>query len=169
MNAQIRNKEILSLRTFLAGVHKKHQYINWGGCCVFAGILGKHLAAVGKVRVRVINSMWDGERNLDEVRKKVRKNECAEWNRHGVGFSHVVIEFAYKRRYYIIDSEGIRVLTNNLDSRYVEGALTVEEARELGSTPRGWNSIFNRDEIPAIRGKVQRYFKKFVQDGELTS
>ena len=169
MNAEIRNKEILSLKTFLAGIHEKHEYINWGGCCVFAGILGKHLAEVGKVRVRVINSVYGSSSNIDQVRKKIRKNESTEWNRHGIGFNHVVVEFAYKRRKYAMDSEGIRVLTPDLDKRYVEGALTVKEAQELGSTQRGWNPMFDRGEIPAIRSKVQRYFKKFIQDGKLTS
>ena len=166
------NREIDCLKVFLADLNKEHPSINWGGCCVFAGIIGRHLKKLGDVKVRVVQMPFRAGRNsnIDEVREKLSSNsDIMDWYAAGVEFFHVLIEFSHRKKIYYIDSEGIRT---SIQATLLEGALTIAEARFLGAKKRGWNPTFKRTEIPIIRKKVNEYFKErseYIKKNSLTS
>jgi hypothetical protein len=154
------DKALASLDTFLKReIYRNHQDINAGGCCMFAALLARYLNKVGKARIRV--SDWSTDDNaILKARKNVRRNTVHDWNDHGVGFNHVAIEFEYKGDKFHIDAQGI---TGTRRFEFLKGELLLKEATELGDCSKGWNRFFNRREIPAIKRRVQNYFKKHLK------
>lgn len=137
-----------------------HPDINYGGCCVFAAALAPYLAKVGKVRIRVESDSYDGPpTSITKARKNISDNHVYEWNEEGVNFWHVAIEFVYKDKTYHVDARGVH---HHRRFNFVDGALTLKEAAELASTGEGWNSDFNRREIPTIKTRLERYFRKHL-------
>ena len=106
MTAKQSSFKIAELEKFAKKVIKKYPYINSGGCCVFAALIGKYLEKhVTAVRVRVRNAwMREGSRNLDTIRNKITENTLRQWNRNGVDFTHVMVEFDYRGRTYLYDA-----------------------------------------------------------------
>jgi hypothetical protein len=140
-------------------IRRNHQDINAGGCCVFAAILAKQLNKVGEARIRITD--WATEEDaIIKARPKVKRNTLVEWNRHGVHFNHVAIEFKYKGKTYHIDASGV-VAPPRFD--FLKGELLLKEATELGDCKKGWNRFFDRKEIPTIKRRVQRFFKKHLK------
>jgi hypothetical protein len=159
-------KALRSLDDFLRiDISRNHHEINAGGCCMFAGLLASYLEKVGgaKTRVRVVDWYTD-EDAIKKARPKVKRNTPAEWNEHGVHFNHVAVEFIYKGNVYHIDARGITTEKRRRFT-FLKDGLTVKEATELGSTQRGWNRCFDRREIPAIKRRVAKYFRKHLKKG----
>lgn len=156
---------IRSLNAFARRMHKKYPTMNYGGCCVFAAMVTKHLQQVFPTAVAV--GGYGDEPPIDEVRNNVRKNTPFEWNMRGVYFCHVVAEIEIKGKKYFFDTKGVRKASDHVGASggwpLIEGRLTQEEAEELGNTKSGWNSSFNRKQIPKIQKDVNKYFEKFVK------
>jgi len=67
--------------------------LNYGGCAVYAALVGRELQRLG-VPVGVVVNGYGGA-NLDEVRLKVTDvGDKGQWNDNGVYFNHVGLEYA---------------------------------------------------------------------------
>jgi hypothetical protein len=150
-------------------VMEKYGDVNWGGCCVFAALVGKRLEKIAPVKIRVGNSHYVGNSdaiNLDEVRNNIRSNVPSAWNQYDVHFAHVIIEFVWRKKTYHYDSCGVTVEdAHTVMGNYpiLKGSLTVKEAAELSSTQRGWNHMFDRGNIPDIERMINEAFDKIDQ------
>jgi hypothetical protein len=135
-------------------------HINAGGCCVYAAAIATHLQHVCK-KVRVLVGDNDTWRNsIPKVRNQVAANTPSEWNNNGIQFGHVIVEFEYRGRVYHYDSNGVTKKadrTATLGYKLLKGALTIQEATELGNCARGWNYHFLRNDIPRLHNMIDEH------------
>lgn len=159
----IPHKELLArLRRLKRAANANVSSINYGGCGVMASIVGAELLKLGltEVEVATIGSAWpDSDVGMPacKVRDNVRNAaNTDEWDENGLDRGHMAVRFrAPNGRVYSWDSdEGITPPTKvgrwRAAGKLGEG-LTVAEAKLLASSAAGWNSTFNRRQIPLLR------------------
>ena len=141
-------------------------YINHGGCCVYARAVAEALLQY-RIKAKGIVAAYDAKtwdlkhRALGNARRKVEKNTTYEWNRHGVCFAHVGLEFTYRGKVWHYDTHGCHPKTTKLDGMLIyRGRLSLEEMKALTTGDQGWNSCFNKKRIPALRKMVQKALAK---------
>jgi len=143
-------------------VKQKYPYINNGGFCVYAAIVSTELRKKG-IDARGIVASWmaeDSSTTIDEARKHVKGNTVSAWNRNNIYFYHVGLEFEYKGKTRHYDTKGVKMAKAKFDEMDIyKGRLTHAELKALASRQDGWNSQFNRKDIPAIRKLVRSHFK----------
>lgn len=146
-----------------ARLEEKHETLNWGGCCVYAAMIGQKLQELG-VTCSVIVAGYGEGTNVEHVRANLSDAEAGSmqhWNRNGVYFGHVGVEFVIDGLVYHYDSSGTAKPGEHHGlRRQYAGRITVEDAAKLAATGRGWNPSFDRDQIPEIRKAVNRAFGK---------
>ncbi len=143
-------------------VMQKYPLINYGGCCVYASMVSIELRKKGIAARGIVSSYYAEtcDTTIDEARKKVRENNVFEWNSNGINFFHVGLEFDYKGKTRHYDSTGVCVAKKKLDKMPIyAGRLTHAELKALASKQDGWNSRFDRKNIPALRKLVRSYFE----------
>lgn len=141
--------------------------VNYGGCCVYAALVGRELEKLGIPARGVVCSYGPG--NVDEARNNVKSVEDTRaWNRAGIYFNHVGLEAKIGGRYYLIDTDRMNPAGEKRLGRgrnpICEGRLSVDELEKLAGIGHdnetefkdGWNSRFDRDYIPAMREVVSR-------------
>lgn len=158
------------LRKLSAALKAHGMYdINWGGCGVMAGIVGEILELLG-VPVEVVTSS-DYGCSPAEARQRLYWNIEAEnggrwdnsaWDSEGVSRSHLAVRFMLGGDLYTWDSDGLIKSDKYFGRRgcgepshvadypFGEG-MTVAECVHISSVPQGWNSTFNRRQIPQMR------------------
>ena len=139
-------------------------YLNYGGCAVYAALVGRELQRLG-VPVGVVVNGYGGA-NLDEVRLKVTDvGDKGQWNDNGVYFNHVGLEYAINGHAYHCDSEYLsRARHHPQLNRLYPGRLAVDEAEALADDPIGWNRCFDRRLIPEIKEAVEEAFAPLTED-----
>jgi len=139
--------------------------INWGGCAVVAAILAYYLKPlVDEVKIRSYGG-WSGSGDVDAARQKIQSNTVREWNQQNIYFSHVWVEFKMKGHWYAIDAEGLHSRKEmwRLWGKPNPGAFSLSEMRELAKVKTGWNSSFNREQIPKMKRMVAKQFKAIAE------
>ena len=144
--------------------------INKGGCGVLAGIVGEILEQQG-IPVEVVTHA-DGDAGWGVPPKEARERLLAEywggawtandWDCNGLSRTHLAVRFWLGGKLYTWDSDGL-LCSDKFFGRYECGepthvadypfgeGMTVQECIEISSTPDGWNSRFDRSQIPLIR------------------
>jgi hypothetical protein len=140
-------------------VNRRFPYVNNGGCCVFAAIVGQILVQKG-IPVKGIVAAWraslDDTKPIYEIRKRVQSNLVEDWERHGLCFSHVGLEFKHDGQKWHYHSKGAQKAGKEFDNMPVfRGRLTVDEMAELAGTDNGWNPTFDRNEIPRMYSVIK--------------
>ena len=169
-------KRLLAMLNKLGKDAEKHiECLNSGGCAVFAAHVGYHLkyrAGLTDVVLRVGHSYADDEEDIvpiEEARNNVHPNANAdEWHAAGLSFGHVIVEFTTGKtkpvgRHY--DSGGVTSkfnVTNNFGYVLHPGSMTVEEGLQIASEQSGWNSMFNREQIPMLINIIDKHFAAYV-------
>ena len=153
---------IANLNSLGMDVNAKYRSINYGGCAVYAAIVGKELQALG-VEVKVlVGGGWSSNPavSVDEARKNVKKiGRKTDWHENNISFGHVGLEFFWKRRKYHYDSNGAHKPQKTLDGSTIhKGRMTLEECTAIAAEPQGWNTSFNRRQIPALRRMIKAHF-----------
>lgn len=153
---------------------KNIEYLNSGGCAVFAAHVGYHLkyrAGLTDVVLRVGHSYADDEDDLipiDEARNHLHPNaNASEWNAAGLSFGHVILEFKTgktKPARWHYDSSGVTSVsnvTNNFGFLLHPGEMTVEEGLAIAADHAGWNTLFDRRQIPALIRIIDKHFSDY--------
>jgi hypothetical protein len=142
-------------------------HIDWGGCCVMAGILGEKVKQHTLVRIAVKESMLATNTNnrcnpLHEARINTGNYKVSDWHKYGVTFGHVWLEFMHEGKWYGVDaSDGV---WEDENTGKFPDYLSVKEAQALGADAEGWNTSFNRNNIPGLQAIVDRHFDKFSME-----
>lgn len=138
--------------------------LNYGGCCVFAVIVGEELRRLSiEPRIVVKGGFYIAPPSieLDEVRPVITNVEDAiEWNRNGVEFGHVGLRFQLDNGItYLYDSTGPAKEGDHMQlySLY-RGTLSLEDGKLLAGNWHNWNRMFDRDCVPTIRKVVRHVF-----------
>ena len=158
------------LRKLSAALKAHGMYdINSGGCGVMAGIVGEILELLG-VPVEVVTashlgcspakareSLYWGIEDENDVRW-----DASAWDSAGVNRTHLAVRFMLGRDMYTWDSDGLIKSDKYFGRRdcgepqhvadypFGEG-MTVAECAHISSVPQGWNSMFDRSQIPQMR------------------
>jgi len=141
-------------------IKRWYPYINNGGCCVYASIVGSELQRRG-IDTRIIVGAWNGNEKIDinEARSNLQRPErMEEWNENNVFFNHVGVEIKFKGAIYHHDANGVTKKKKSLDNfRIYQGRLSVAEAKALAANPEGWNDSFDRRSIPKLKQHISKY------------
>ena len=142
--------------------------INWGGCGVMAGIVGEILELLG-IPVEVVTHVpcyWST--TPKEARERLQAEywgdtwTAHDWDNNGLYRAHLAVRFVLGGKLYTWDSDGLLCSdkffgrlscgdpSHVADYPFGEG-LTVQECIEISSTAEGWNSRFDRSQIPLMR------------------
>jgi len=140
-------------------VSKKIDYINSGGCCVFAACIGEELKLRGIETSIIVAASWGIEANINQAREKVAvPNRKQEWNNAGINFHHVGVEYIIDHDSFHYDSNGSHHADGMLgDWMLYDGRMSVEDAAGLANEEEGWNTCFNRGDIPTLRRFIRTF------------
>lgn len=121
-------------------------YLNYGGCCVFAAIVGERLEKLGYI----VEGKSYGD--FDDVEQAF--NEVKEGDYHS--FFHVFLHVIVDGRRYVFDSDTCRLASSqfaapNAFQSAAHGSLTVAQLKELAGKRSLWNSDFPRHTVPKLR------------------
>lgn len=154
-------------------MNRFHPYINSGGCCVYASILGEELLKRG-IDARIIvgasgaNHLIQhiGKAScLNEVRDRIGPTALQEnWQENGVHFNHVGLEFKSPDdgEWYHCDSDNVAPQDWCLGTWEIyKGWLSVEDGKILAAFPDGWNTAFDRKTIPLVKQMIRRAMKRY--------
>lgn len=161
------------LRLLQCKVTNDHPNLNYGGCGIFAYLVGEKLQALG-LEVDIVTPLYGGSYGIPavEVRKNVSNvKNCEEWDNNGLSRNHLAIRFKTSSgQVYTYDSDtlfrGSGVFGDNLyktDRRFGSG-LTVEETKAICKRQKGWNRTFDRKQVPQLKSTINSFFP---QQGEL--
>ena len=162
----MRDTDVISLLKQLSDeLESNYSYLNGGGCCCIAAMVQKafykylphiptRIAVMGDRRSRG---------NIYKARAKIPPYEVhskLSWRLEGISFTHVMIEFKVKESWYAFDSAGVTECLEDWNG-YLrsEGYLLHDEATALADNPDGWNSMFNRDQLPMIQKRIENTFQ----------
>lgn len=147
------------LKTLGTRINRWYPKINFGGCCVYASLVGKELQKRG-LDVNIIVAAYDASENIDRARKFVNNNKMEEWNTHGIWFNHVGLEIRIGDEIYHHDTNQTKPEGLFLGEWEIyEGRLSVEEAENLASRAEGWNDSFDRRSIPRLRNHIEKFLE----------
>lgn len=142
--------------------------INSGGCGVVCSLL-MPLLQPHVDDLRVTSCGWGGDSDLDlsEVSPYVEHpGTTYDWNEQGVGFQHMWVEFDVDGETYAIDCEGI-CDSGDMCIRWgkpYSGSFTPDEVERLAAHSVGWNRVFDRDQIPAMREHLHEAFARIFNN-----
>lgn len=157
-------KLIRELNKLAKNINKDTHNVNCGGCCVVASEVAKFLHKLVPTRIVLLNSFWGGpNKDLNAIRNKVSDPlVMKEWYRNDIDFAHVIVEFDWRGKTYMFDSEGL-CTDGKWKLRAHQGELTLDEALAFAASEEGWNRRFNRDQIPIIKNHVETHFNQLLQ------
>lgn len=136
-------------------VEKRYPLINSGGCCIYAASLGAELARRGIPCSVFVAALSNAARTcslLDMRQQLSNPYDALVWQRNGVDFHHLGLEFEHSGQSYMCDTNRIQPTSDTFERFAVyQGRFTVDEADKLAGNASGWNEAFDRKHIPYIR------------------
>ena len=145
-------------------VDELFDFVNCGGCGCVANILAKQLRTVFPV-MRITSSGYLGEGNIDKVRNVLGNNlNKDEWDENGFYFAHVWVEVCVDDEWYALDSTGVTPVEYMYEEWGVpaEGSFTLEEIAALSGDADGWNSLFDRDQLPDMELMIKNQLSDLI-------
>jgi hypothetical protein len=139
---------------------------NYGGCGVIAAIVASELQSLG-IPAEVVTTTKYGDVPRKVMQRVLTKNKPitnSAVDSEGIERDHLGVRFKLGNLIRTWDSDGLNkgrllgYLNEPCNYKFGEG-LTVEEATMLANDKHGWNSMFNRRQIPKIRKIVKEAFK----------
>lgn len=158
-------KTLRHLRQLADAITSEIDSPNYGGCCVIASRVAERLLALG-VEAECITSrerLGEACNAPANVRHLIDDpSDMLEWEDNGVTFCHVAVRFRLNGRVYTWDSDtGPLARVTLFGHRYRAYAwglgMTADEARAVADRPDGWNSDFDRAQIPHIEALVAKF------------
>ncbi len=144
---------------------RKIKRINYGGCAVVAYAIATRIGIKTKVKVSGYNANYY-KTSLNKIEKTFKEKydiddpNLDDWDDRGVDFNHVFIEFKYEGKSYYWDSDGLTD-ANGWDcegEKVYNGDISMRTIRNLAGKSNGWNTRFNRNDIPKLFKIIDKYF-----------
>jgi hypothetical protein len=146
------------------------EYINHGGCGVVAAEVVRILADAGVPSDVIVTTYDRDDPSPAEVRTRLvakgfKRDVMHNWDMEGLHRGHLAVRFKLGHRVFHWDSEGVlsaaKGFTRGAFYRTVtyplgEGLLP-EEVQAMADTEQGWNSSFDRGDIPMIQELVHMH------------
>lgn len=160
-----------NIRAVINSLHRafgdrKFQWMNHGGCGVWAAIAAKELLKRG-IPVQIKVAGWRAEYTktpLNEIRPELRANTTRNWSIKGVGFGHVVLQLEIEGELYYVDSERIKLADGTVicggEIPVYEGDIDAKDMAKLVSRQEGWNDRYDRKLTPAVRALIKKNMKQ---------
>jgi len=160
----MRRNKLEEVEKFAKELGREFPTANFGGCCVVASLaaplLAKHFRDVS---IRVKGDPWSDREaikntNVTEVANNVRdaNGSALPWNRNGVEFYHVYVQFKYRRQ--LVKFEAGYCGKSESEPVVYPGELPVEHANKLAANYRNWNRAFDRAQIPKLSVRINEFF-----------
>lgn len=129
--------------------------LNYGGCGVYAALVGRRLIELGvrSVRSRVSGFNWWGQ--------PMPRNLGQSWMDESFSLTHVALTFAWDGTLWTHDSQRTMpgLPKKLMGAPVYEGALTIGKTIRLANTGH-WNEQFDRPSgISLIKHNIERYLK----------
>lgn len=156
------SKLVEALNQLADDLDSEFEDINRGGCGAMAAMVGKHLERMGvvcdvatpdygSVPAKVRNSV--GDRSMP-----------SDWDRNGMSRSHLAIRFKIGMSVRLWDTDN--GVVDHIDLWELSGkamglGLTVQECAWISDSGVGWNSCFDRDQLPAMQERVDDVLSMF--------
>lgn len=145
-------------------VNRHYPTVNSGGCGVYASLVSQQLRQLG-LRPRVLVAGYEEIWFLNDIRTvmKDQKNPTLDaLNNRGIYVGHLFIQFNWQGKTWIHDTD--HTIDNFKGPRlkqwvFYKGHLTVGEVTSMAASTTGWNESFDRDQIPFLESRVDRFFK----------
>lgn len=164
---RIASGELFKRLSTLQGALKAHiNHLNYGGCGVIAGMVGTTLNGLGVICDIVTP---DDGMPASEVRNNVGPRATARtWWKNGLDTSHLAVRFRVDGVTYIWDSDSLctggDMFGGESGDIYVAvgqlgDGLTAQECVSISSKKYGWNSSFDRAQIPLLRTLVEYHLQ----------
>lgn len=130
-----------------------HQSNNW----FLAREFMRAAQAVHNAR-STLNFMVKNNRNV---------NSKHNWSSNGIDFWHVAVQFMHDGKWYSCDSDSVhrgidRFGKRRLMHKAPGSGFTVNEAIGFAEEVEGWNSCFNRTDIPAVKNLIDKYLSPLL-------
>ena len=156
--SKITKKQILKMCKV---INNQIEDINFGGCGVFAYLMGTALNKFEncEARVRIVNYRNKPKKEINSLVPK-DKSDPTNWNKKGVRFNHIILEIKLNGKVFLIDSNGLYEDSDKI----IEGSIPVHFIKRVVSRPKGWNDWFDRNLIPHM-AKLIRKFTKELGEG----
>lgn len=143
-------------------ISSKFDNVNCGGCGVVATFVAQCLEWCNITPRIKVKGLGNNHIDYHRAHLVVPRDEATvvDWNEAGLSVYHIVVEFDYNGTVYHFDSNGVVEWCGDNHDDFIQttdGSLTIEEALTMISTPSGWNTQFNRDQIPAMMEVVARH------------
>ena len=139
-------------------VNSEFENINYGGCAIFASLVGKRLEelGVGVSGITTGSCPWQPKISVDQARAKItHPGRKMQWIANGINFFHVGLCFKHNGKKYHYDSNGAHRPEKTLGGAVIfDGVLFLSEVIAIAREHAGWNKSFNRRSVPAIRRLV---------------
>jgi len=141
------HKQLEQLNDGLAKINSTIPSINYGGCGVFAGLLGEQLQIYTDCLIKIAVCDYDSDAETVWYRKT---------------FHHVWLELKFNNRWYSIDSDGI--IKGNKGINWMKPhkvRFNVDHIIKLAvNRSKGWSTIFDRKQIPKLAGLIEQEVKQ---------
>lgn len=156
------------LRRMNVEMNDRVRCITWGGCAVFAVILGRKLETLGYKPVVLVAMRYHPTHNdqpvsIDYIRERIHNNEIGHWNAGGLRFNHVGLQLPTDAGTFVIDSDRVKLMKDTIGDyrgKIVPGHLTLDEMETDAWDDSMWNPDFNRQQIPLMEQIINKHFDR---------
>lgn len=151
---------VTTLNNLGFSVKQNYRRINCGGCGVYAALIVEQLQKLGIRSSGIVAAYNTKNVSLAKARDNIKnKADQREWDKNGIAFYHVGVEFFLDGKRYHYDTSGVHPAAKELDNMSIyRGRMRLEDLKAIAGTERGWNKTFDRKDIPAIRKMVKAAF-----------
>lgn len=135
--------------------------LNSGGCGIIAYLLAKELCKAGfKAEIVWLSYSKMNTINFDNALNNNKKLTLLELNKFGVVCCHCFVKVNGK----LVDSTGVyKTLKETRWSPYVIiKKLNWKTLEPIVLSPEGWNTMFQRNQIPQIKKSIKKIVKNLV-------
>lgn len=166
MNPIIRTRVRKCLAAIASEVSRNVNYVNNGGCGVYAVELAKRMKKLGftDMKLRVYGYPNKNNERLVNVTHLERKafgdnppDNLRDWRINGVNFCHVRMEWGLR----VWDVEGdVPAKTDKVWFWYPRhpGSISLKAMSRLTAEKAGWNPTFDHTQIPLMRQIMDKHF-----------
>ncbi len=148
--------------SLINNLDNKFDSLNAGGCAVVAYMLARELCSVGiNAKVVWLSSFGATKEDFDKV--LVANNNSVslrELNQSNINCAHCMVLVNGK----LIDSTGVHKNRDNMTWKHYKilNIVSWDIVEPIAKNEYGWNSSFNREQIPAVENTIKNIVKDLV-------